>query len=64
MGDVTNWKCSFLFVCFFRLFGDVLTERDRLPVRVERSCIVSLFSWKLIERLTQKIAQLVKCIYI
>lgn len=43
MGDVTNWKCSFLFVCFFRLFGDVLTERDRLPVRVERSWIVLVF---------------------
>lgn len=43
-GDVTNWKCRF-FVCLFLfgLFGDVLTERDRLPVGVERSWIVVVF---------------------
>ena len=35
--DVTNWKCRFLLFIFFFLFGDVLTERDRLPVVVERS---------------------------
>ena len=40
--------------CFFFLFGDILTERDRLPVGVERSFELSLFSWKLIERLTPK----------
>ena len=63
--DVTNWKCRlFLFVCFFFLFGDVLTERDRLPGGVERSFELSLFSWKLIERFTPKIAHLVKCSYI
>lgn len=52
--------CLFVFFVYLETFSQSVIDCQFGLKEVE----LSLFSWKLIERLTQKIAQLVKCIYI
>ena len=55
---------GFLFVCFCLVYLEMFLQSVTDCQLGLKEVELSLFSWKLIERLTQKIAQLVKCIYI